>query len=165
MKKASILFIIVGSLVGIGIILSFVGNQIVFQHLTNGNGLVSLGHDLEINVELDPQNNENGIYAVQIIDYDDNQITVKVLDPFDTQIVFETMNEDVFEGNFEIATAGSYKLVIENNNEKEFQVFGVIGPEPDVGAKSLAFVSLYVLIVGLIGMAGVGVYAIRNRKR
>jgi hypothetical protein len=41
----------------------------------------------------------------------------------------------------------------------------VIGPEPDAGKKSLGFISLYILIVGLIGMVGVAIYAIKNRKK
>jgi hypothetical protein len=41
----------------------------------------------------------------------------------------------------------------------------VIGPEPDAGKKSLGFISLYVLIIGLIGMIIVPIYAIKNSKK
>jgi hypothetical protein len=83
----------------------------------------------------------------------------------DKEIEAQSINEEVFEGHFNIAIPGIYKLVIENTYEKEIKVFGVIGLEPDAGKKSLGFISLYILIIGLIGMVGVTIYAIRNRKK
>ena len=61
-------------------------------------------------------------------------------------------------------SSGKYELIIQSSIQEEIRVFGVIGPEPDAGAKSLGFISLYILVVGLIGMAGIGVYAIKNRR-
>ncbi len=81
------------------------------------------------------------------------------------EIESHSINEEDFEGQFKIATSGIYKLVIENISDKEVRIFGVIGPEPDAGKKSLGFISLYVLIIGLIGMIIVPIYAIKNRKR
>src|SRR3989338_4210468 len=104
MQKSGILFVIVGSIVGVGIILSFYGNQVIFEDLNKGEGQVKFGENLIIPVELD-------------------------------------------------------------NTETQIKVFGVIGPEPDAGKKSLGFISLYILIIGLIGMVGVAIYAIKNRKK
>ncbi|MEK6831753.1 MAG: hypothetical protein AABY17_03195, partial [Thermoproteota archaeon] len=92
-------------------------------------------------------------------------ITAKILDPFDKEIESQSINEEVFEGRFNITIPGIYKLVIENTDEKEIKIFGVVGPEPDAGKKSLGFISLYILIIGLIGMVGVAIYAIKNRKK
>ena len=163
MQKSGILFVIVGSIVGVGIILSFYGNQVIFEDLNKGEGQVKFGENLIIPVELDNTETQTGIYAVQIINFKEG-ITAKILDPFDKEIESQLIDE-VFEGRFNIAVSGIYKLVIENTDEKEIKVFGVIGPEPDAGKKSLGFISLYILIIGLIGMVGVAIYAIKNRKK
>jgi len=164
MQRSGILFVIVGSIVGVGIILSFYGNQVIFEDLIKGEGQVKFGENLIIPVELDNTETQTGIYAVQIINFKEG-ITAKILDPFDKEIESQLIDEEVFEGRFNIAVSGIYKLVIENTDEKEIKVFGVIGPEPDAGKKSLGFISLYILIIGLIGMVGVAIYAIKNRKK
>ena len=164
MQKSGILFVIVGSIVGLGIILSFYGNQVIFEDLNKGEGQVKFGENLIIPVELDNTETQTGIYAVQIINFKEG-ITAKILDPFDKEIESQLIDEEVFEGRFNIAVSGIYKLVIENTDEKEIKIFGVIGPEPDAGKKSLGFISLYILIIGLIGMVGVAIYAIKNRKK
>ena len=155
---------IVGSIVGMGIILSFYGNHVIFEDLVKGESQVKGKGNLIIPVELDNKKTQTGIYAIQITDFKEG-ITAKILDPFDKEIEFQFINEEVFEGRFNIATSGIYKLVIENTDEKELKIFGVIGPEPDAGKKSLGFVSLYILVIGLIGMVVVTIYAIRNRKK
>lgn len=164
MQRTGILFVIVGSIVGLGIILSFYGNQVIFEDLIKGEGQVKFGENLIIPVELDSMETQTGIYAIQIIDFKEG-ITAKILDPFDKEIESQLINEEVFEGRFNIIVSGIYKLVIENTDEKEIKIFGVIGPEPDAGKKSLGFISLYILIIGLIGMVGVAIYAIKNRKK
>lgn len=164
MQRSGILFVIVGSIVGVGIILSFYGNQVIFEDLVKGEGQVNGGGNLIIPVELDNTKTQTGIYAIQITDFKEG-ITAKILDPFDKEIEFQFINEEVFEGRFNIATSGIYKLVIENTDEKELKIFGVIGPEPDAGKKSLGFISLYILVIGLIGMVIVTIYAIKNRKK
>ena len=164
MQKTGILFVIVGSIVGIGIILSFYGNQVIFEDLIKGEGQIKFGENMIIPVELDSAETQSGIYAIQIIDFKEG-VTAKILDPFDKEIESQLIDEEVFEGRFNIAVSGIYKLVIENTDEKEIKIFGVIGPEPDAGKKSLGFISLYILILGLIGMVGVAIYAIKNRKK
>ena len=164
MQRSGILFVIVGSIVGVGIILSFYGNQVIFEDLIKGEGQVKFGENLIIPVELDNMETQTGIYAIQIINFKEG-ITAKILDPFDKEIESQLIDEEVFEGRFNIAVSGIYKLVIENTDEKEIKIFGVIGPEPDAGKKSLGFISLYILIIGLIGMVGVVIYAIKNRKK
>lgn len=164
MQRTGILFVIVGSIVGIGIILSFYGNQVIFEDLNKKEGHVSVEENLIIPIELNNKETQTGIYAVQIINFKEG-ITVRILDPFDKEIESKSITEEVFEGRFNIAVSGTYKLVIESTNETETTVFGVVGPEPNAGKKSLGFVSLYILIIGLIGMAIVAIYAIKNRKR
>jgi len=163
-QRQGILFVIVGSIVGIGIILSFYGNQVIFEDLIKGEGQVKFGENLIIPVELDNTETQTGIYAIQIINFKEG-ITAKILDPSDKEIESQTINEEVFEGRFNITMSGIYKLVIENTDEKEIKIFGVIGPEPDAGKKSLVSISPWILIIGLIGVVGVAIYAIKNRKK
>lgn len=162
MQRTGIFFVIVGGIVCTGIILSFYGNQVIFEDLIKGEGQIKVGESLIIPAELDNET-QNGIYAIQIMD--SKGIKAKILDPFDVEIESQSINEEDFEGQFKITTSGTYKLVVENTNDKEIKIFGVIGPEPDAGKKSLGFISLYVLIIGLIGMIIVPIYAIKNRKR
>lgn len=164
MQRQGILFVIVGSIVGIGIILSFYGNQVIFEDLIKGEGQVKFGENLIIPVELDNTETQTGIYAIQIINFKEG-ITAKILDPSDKEIESQSINEEVFEGRFNITMSGIYKLVIENTDEKEIKIFGVIGPEPDAGKKSLVSISPWILIIGLIGVVGVAIYAIKNRKK
>ena len=158
------LFVIVSSTVGVGIILSFYGNQVIFEDLIKGEGQVKFGENLIIPVELDNTKTQTGIYAIQIINFKEG-ITAKILDPFDKEIESQSINEEVFEGRFNITMPGIYKLVIENTDEKEIKIFGVVGPEPDAGKKSLVSISPWILIIGLIGVVGVAIYAIKNRKK
>ena len=164
MQRQGIFFVIVGSIVGVGIILSFYGNQVIFEDLIKGEGQVKFGENLIIPVELDNTKTQTGVYAIQIINFKEG-ITAKILDPFDKEIESQSINEEVFEGRFNITMPGIYKLVIENTDEKEIKIFGVVGPEPDAGKKSLVFISPWILIIGLIGVVGVAIYAIKNRKK
>ncbi len=158
------LFVIVSSTVGVGIILSFYGNQVIFEDVIKGEGQVKFGENLIIPVELDNTKTQTGVYAIQIINFKEG-ITAKILDPFDKEIESQSINEEVFEGRFNITMPGIYKLVIENTDEKEIKIFGVVGPEPDAGKKSLVSISPWILIIGLIGVVGVAIYAIKNRKK
>jgi len=163
-KKSGILLAIVGGLIGVGIILSFYGNYVIFEDLVKGDGDIDTGKDLMIEVELDHTETKKGIYAVQIIDFENSLVGVSILDPVDRVVESQSINEEVYEGLFDVSTSGTYKLLIENSGEK-VKIFGVIGPEPDSGKRSLGFVSLYILIIGLIGMVIVAVYLVISRKR
>lgn len=164
MKKAGIYLAIVGILIGIGIILSFYGNYTLFEELVQGNGEVKGGQDLVIEVELDSSKTQSGIFAIQILDFKGGTITASIIDPFDTTIESESINQEVYEGLFEVTTSGNYKLLIENSEDAK-NVFAVIGPEPDEGKKSLSSISMYVLAAGLVGIAGVVMYLVINRRK
>jgi len=164
MQKSGILFVIVGGIVGLGIILSFYGNQVIFEGLIKGDGQVKLGESLTIPVEFNSVQTQNGIYAIQIIDFKKG-ITAKILDPFDKEIESQIINQEVFEGQFKIEESGTYKLVIENSDENEIKVFGVIGLEPDTAKKLLVRISPWILLIGLAGIMIVTIYVIKNRKK
>lgn len=164
MKKSAIFLAIVGVLIGAGIILSFYGNYILFEDLVQGNGEVFDGQDLVIEVELDSSKTKSGIFAIQILDYKEGMVTASIIDPSNTTIESESINQEVFEGLFEVTSSGNYKLLIENKGETA-NVFGVIGPEPDEGKRALSNISMYILVAGLVGMASVAVYIFINRRK
>lgn len=164
MKKSAIFLAIVGVLIGAGIILSFYGNYILFEDLVQGNGEVFDGQDLVIEVELDSSKTKSGIFAIQILDYKEGMVTASIIDPSNTTIESESVNQEVFEGLFEVTSSGNYKLLIENKGETA-NVFGVIGPEPDEGKRALSNISMYILVAGLVGMASVAVYIFINRRK
>ncbi|MGD8707766.1 MAG: hypothetical protein PVI88_03690 [Nitrosopumilaceae archaeon] len=164
MRKSAIFLAIVGVLIGAGIILSFYGNYILFEDLVQGNGEVFDGQDLVIEVELDKSKTKSGIFAIQILDFKEGVVTASIIDPSNITIESESINQEVFEGLFEVTSSGNYKLLIENKGEKA-NVFGVIGPEPDEGKRALSNISMYILVAGLVGMAGVAVYIFINRRK
>ena len=150
-------------LVVLGLVLLGVGNQIILEGISQDNGLINSNQPLVILGDFNT-NDEVGIFAVQLVEYKDNTFTVQILDPFGTEIFFESIKEDTIEREFNITSSGTYKLIIQSNNVEETQVFGAIGPVPDAGKKSLGFVSVYVLIIGLAGLAISGIFAIKKRR-
>ena len=164
MKKSGMSLVAAGALIGIGIILSFYGNYIIFEDLAKTNGVVSMQNDLILEVDLDNSKSKTGIFAVQIIDFDGQTITANIVDPLDNTIESKSINEESYESVFDLNLSGPYKLIIENNGD-DLTVFGVIGPEPEEWKQSLAFVSLYILVIGLFAMALVAVLFAINRKR
>ena len=153
-----------GALIAIGIILSFYGNQVIFEDLAKTEGDIGAGEELILETELDASINENGVYAVQILNFKEDIISINLYDPLGMEIKSQKINKEVEEGKFDIIDSGTYKLIIRNTDQEKMRVLGVIGPEPDAGKKSLGFISLYVLVVGLAGMMGVGIYAVKNRR-
>lgn len=164
MKKPVIFLAVVGGLIGVGIILSVYSNYLMFDNLSQGNEDIGLGQDLRIEAVLDSDESPKGIYAVQIINFETATVTVNVLDPSFTEIASQSINEELFEGSFDVRVSGTYTLLIKNDGEK-IKAFGVIGPEPEDWKKSLDLISFVILLIGLIGMAVMIVYIAINRKK
>lgn len=164
MKKSGTFLAVIGGLIGIGIILSVYGNFLMFEDLNKGNGDVFPGQDLTIEVELDHTKTQTGIFAVQIIDFEGETVTASILDPFNSEVETNSINEELYEGFFDVTTSGTYKLFIENKGE-QVKIFGVIGPEPEAWKKSLDLISFIILAIGLIGMVGIAAYMIIIRKK
>ena len=98
---------IVCSIVGTGIILSYYGSQIIYDELIKGEGQVKIGENLIISDEFDSKKTQIGNYAIQIIDFKEG-VTAKILDPFDKEIEFQSINKEVFQGRFNITMSGIY---------------------------------------------------------
>lgn len=141
------------------------GNQIILEGVSQGNGKVSSSQTLTILGDFDTQKTSIGVFAVQVIEFRDNIFSARVLDPFDIEIISQIISEETIEKEFDISETGTYKLIIESSSDKETQVFGAIGPLPDAGKKSLGFISMYILIIGMVGLVVVGIYGVKNRRR
>ena len=162
-QKSVLILLISGILVGLGLVLLVVGNQVILEGVSQDNGLINSNQPLLISGEFSTEE-QVGIFAVQLVEYKENVFTAQVLDPFGVEVFFESIKEDTIEREFDITSSGTYKLIIQSNSLEETQVFGAIGPLPDAGKKSLGFVSVYVLMIGLAGLAISGIFAIKKKR-
>lgn len=165
MQKLGIILICSVALIVIGLILLVLGNQIILEGVSQGDGKVSLDQTLTISVDFVSQDTSIGVFAVQIMEFKDNTFSAKVLDPFGNEIISQTINEETIEEEFDVLETGTYKLIIESISDEETQMFAAIGPLPDASKKSLGFISVYVLVIGMIGLVAAGIYGIKNRVR
>ncbi len=165
MEKSVVFLVIVGGLLATGIILSFYGAQLTTQDLISNEGIVSLGESFEIQAELDPTKSETGVFVIQVLDFKDNEITAKISDPLDYEILSKSFDKGSIEERFEIASKGTYKLIIENSSPEDIQIMTVIGHMPDKDTLSVGIAGFFILIVGLVGIVGVGIYVIRTKRK
>jgi hypothetical protein len=165
MQKSTIMLISSATLIVIGLILSAVGEQIILGGFSQGTGKVSSSQTLSISVEFDSQETSVGIFAVQIMEFKDNTFYAKVLDPFNNEIISQSIIKETIENEFDIFETGTYKLIIESNSNEDPIVFATIGPFPDASKLSLRPISMIILVIGMAGLVIVGIYGIKNRRR
>ena len=154
-----------GGILAAGLVLSFYAAQWTTENLSRGDGSLSSGESLEIVAELDPLTSHMGIFAVNIVDFEEGTISAKVFDPIDAQIISSTIEKESYQETFEVLLKGPHRLVIENSGSKESQVFGAIGHMPSDNITYLNYAGFYLLIAGLIGMGAVGVYTVKNKNK
>lgn len=156
-----------GGAVALGLVLMAAGTQAVLDDVVQGSGLISAGSPLEVEVVLDPDTDPVGVFAVQLLDaagdggdgmvrYD--QISASVIDPFGSEVASAPMTGQVLEARFDTGAGGLYTLTVRSEAAAEITAFGAIGPLPDAGSKALAFIPFYMLLAGIMGMAGLAVY-------
>ena len=165
MQKPMVFMVIMGCIMAVGMAMSFYGSQIIIQDLVSEQAEVIPGNSLEITVELDSSVSETGVYVVQTMNFKEDSISAKIFDPFGTQIISKSIESDSFEDRFEISSKGKYQLVIENFGSEETIIVGVLGHMPDKSKLSIGISGFYLLIVGMIGMVGVGIYAFKKRQK
>ncbi|MGI9567145.1 MAG: hypothetical protein ACR2LL_09065 [Nitrosopumilus sp.] len=165
MQKSGILLIVSGTLIVVGLSLLVLGNQIILEGVSQENGKVSLNQDLTILNNFEEQDTTSGIIAVQVMDFKDNTFSARIINPLGIEIISQIINEETIETEFEILESGTYKLIIDSTSNKEAHVFGAIGPVPDAGKKSIGFISIYVLVIGMIGLGLAGILGIKNKIR
>ncbi|ABX12223.1 hypothetical protein [Nitrosopumilus maritimus] len=165
MEKAGIILVVSGTLIVVGLILLAAGNQVILEGVFQGNGKINSSQDLTISGEFNSEESATGVFAVQVMEFKENTVSAKILDPFGNEIVSKNVDEETIEEEFDITDTGSYKLIIQTDSNEDIQVFGAIGPLPDAGKKSLSFVSAYILIIGMVGLVGSGIYKIKSKKK
>ena len=158
------MFAIVGGILAIGMGLSTYGSQIIIEDLITQEEDVVSGGSLEVTSELDPSISEMGVFWVQIANFQEDTIQATIFDPSGSQIISESIDRDSYEGNFEISSIGTYKLLIENNGQDD-HIIGVIGHMPDSVKISVGVTGLYLIIIGLFGMGGLAIYILRNKRK
>jgi hypothetical protein len=165
-QKSGLIIVILGLLIVTGLIVSIVGNQITLEGINQGNGEVSSTQTVTISVDIDMEKTPIGIFAVQVMEFKENAISIKILDPSDTEIIFQEVNEDTIEEKFDVLETGTYQLVIQNSNDEGIYVTGAIGPLPDASKKNIiSIISTSTLLIGMIGLVVIGIYGIKNRKK
>ncbi len=165
MQKSTIMLISSATLIVIGLILSVVGEQIILGGFSQGTGKVSSSQTLSISVEFDSQETSVGIFAVQIMEFKDNTFSAKVFDPFNNEIISQSIIKETIENEFDIFETGEYKLIIESTSNEEPIVIATIGPLPDASKLSLRPISMIILVIGMAGLVVMGIYGIKNRAR
>jgi len=165
-QKSGLVIVILGLLIVTGLVVSIVGNQITLEGINQGNGEVSSTQTVTISVDFDMDETEKGIFAVQVMEFKENTISVKILDPSDSEIISQRVNEDTVEKEFNILKTGTYQLLIYSSNDEGIYVAGAIGPLPDANKKFIiSIISTATLIVGMTGLVIFGIYEVKNRKR
>ncbi len=166
MQKSGIGLVIFGLLIVVGLGISVIENQTTLEGINQGNGKVSSIETITISVDIDKETTPVGIFAVQVMEFKENTISAKILDPSNIEIISQKINEETLEKEFDIFDSGTYQLIIESSDDDEIFVTGAIGSLPDADKKLiLSTISLLILIVGMIGLLVIGILEIKNRKR
>ncbi len=165
MQKLGIMLMSSAALIVIGLLLLASGTQIILEGISQGDGKVSSSQSLTVSADFDSQETSVGIFAVQIMEFKDNIFSVQILDPFDSEIIFQTINEETIEKEFDVLETGTYKLIIESTSNEEPIVFAAIGPLPGANKQLLGSISIIILVIGMIGLVVVGIYGIKYRRK
>ena len=164
MQRSSVFLLSMGFLIIAGLALSVAGNQIIFEELEKNESKIAVGQ--KILVQKDMSEGQGGVFAVGVLGMGSGSVVyASVEDPFGVQIIREQVDKETYEGYFEATMSGNYTLTIENAGDEEKFVTGYIGPEPDASKQTLAFVSIYILFIGLIGMIVAVIYAVIKRRK
>ena len=166
MKRSGLLVVIFGILIVGGLSTSVIENQVTLEGITQGNGPVTTKDTVSITADIDRVESPMGVFAVQVMEFQDNTIHAQIIDPADSVILSQRIDEQFFEQEFEIYESGQYTLVISSDIDEEIYVSGAIGSLPDADKKFiLALISLGLIIAGMIGLVAGVVLEIRNKKR
>jgi hypothetical protein len=100
-----------------------------------------------------------------LFNFEEGTISVSVFDPLGSQIISKIAEKESTEERFEVTSGGTYKLEIKNSGQKESKVVVGLGYMPDEATRLIGIMGASLLVVGLIGIVGIGVYSIRNRQK
>jgi len=165
-QKTGLFIVIFGILIVAGLGMSVIENQITLEEIVQGNGKVNAEQVITISVNLDKDETQVGIFAVQIMDFKENTFSVKIIDPSNTEIISKKIDIDTVEQEFKVLNSGNYELIIQSSDYKESYVAGAIGPLPDADKKLIiTSSSTLCIIIGMGGLGIVAIYEIRNKRK
>ena len=156
--------VIVGIFIGIGAALLFYGSQSITADIVIIEGQIDEINTVKIEAILDPKINNEGVFAVQTLEENQEKITATVFDPFGIPIVVSTINQSSFEEIFDISEVGTYTLVIGTDSDEVISVVGGIGHVPDSSSYSISTAGFFILLSGMIGVVVLGILLVRERK-
>jgi len=163
-KKFKPVIIISAILIIIGIGLTFYESQVINENVTNQQQNLLTGVTMTVTKDLDPSKNQNGVYSVQITDFQESDnIKATVLNPVDETIISKPITKSPFQENFLISISGTYKIQIENQGPREVQVLAVLGNYP----QNISLIDVFGFIVLIIGLGGLAIgimYFVKNRR-
>ena len=166
MQKSGLIIVILGLLIVTGLLVSIVGNQVTLEGIIQGNGKVSSTQIVTISADFDMEKTQTGVFAVQVMEFKENTIHMKILDPSDIEIISQDVDADTIEEKFDVLETGTYELIIYSSDDAGIYVTGAIGPLPDANKKFIiSIISTSTLIIGMVGLVAIGIYEIKNRKR
>jgi len=166
MDRPLVFLLIVGALIAGGLIFSFYGSQLTTQNIIVKEENILPNSSVEVSVELDPLVGETGVFAIVVLEnFEEGTISVSVFDPLGSQIISKIAEKESTEERFEITSGGTYKLEIQNSGLEESKVVVGFGYMPDTGTRLIGTIGSALLIVGLIGIVGIGIYSIRSRQK
>ncbi len=165
MTKSSSIFIVAGALIIVGLALSIYGSQLIIENVSVLEGSLNPTQTMDIQITLEPEKNEGGRYVVQITDFADEIVNIRVLDPNEVLIISKSVSQKSFEGEFEITSPGIYKLIIENPGDNDIHIVGAIGYMPNDIVLAVNTSGLIIIVVGLGGIMVGGVYLVRTRRK
>jgi hypothetical protein len=156
--------VIVGIMIAIGAMLLIYGSQTITGDLVIEEGKINSLTKLEIKTELDPNINTQGVYAIQTIEGKEYDVSASVIDPSEVKIRDVSISRNSFEDNFEIDSAGTYRLIISTSESEEIPLVGGIGHVPDSTGVTISIAGFFIIIIGMIGVGLIGFMIIRQRR-
>ena len=164
MSKLTKYLVVIGIMLAIGAMLLIYGSQTITGDLVIEEGKINELIQLEIEAELDPNINTQGVYAVQTIEGKEYDISASVIDPSQDEIRDVSINRNSFEDNFEINEAGTYTLIISTSESEEIPLVGGIVHLPDSTGVTISIAGFIVIVLGMIGVVVIGFLIIKQRK-
>lgn len=173
MLSAAAMLAIVGGLVAAGLALSFYGSSIITGDLEQQAGMVGGpgGAAVSVSAELGPAGEagaagSRGVFVVQVMDPDAGAaVRASVAGPSGMELAGGRIEGASHEGYFDIGEAGTYTLRVDGSGSGSTEVVAVVGALPGTEKIAVGITGLYLTVAGLIGMAVVGVIAVRARTR
>ena len=163
MERPTLMLLSMAGLLAAGLGLSVYAGLVVFEDILVVESNLSAGSPLEITAPIPPG---TGVFALDIRDYtEDMDLRARVLGPLGFAMTDVDIDAAQYEGTFEVNESYEYTLVVESNDIDTINLVAALGPMPDPGKTSLGFVSMYMLLVGMVGMVVSTVYLVWWRRR